>query len=38
MPETKLDRLACKNVLELLDGMLNAEAGEITGAVRCERT
>ena len=35
--ETRLDRLVAEKVAELLNAMLDAEADEITGAVRYER-
>ena len=38
MLETKLDRLVSRKVEELLNAMLDAEADEITGAARYERT
>ena len=38
MLETKLDRLVSEKVEELLNAMLDAEADEITGAVRYERS
>ena len=38
MLETKLDRLVSEKVEQLLNAMLDAEADEITGAARYERT
>ena len=38
MLETKLDRLVSEKVEELLNAMLDAEADEITGAARYERS
>lgn len=38
MLETRLDRLVSEKVEQLLNAMLDAEADEITGAARYERT
>ena len=38
MLETKLDRLVSEKVEQLLNAMLDAEADEITGAARYERS
>ena len=38
MLETKLDRLVSEKVEQLLNAMLDAEADEIAGAARYERT